>query len=49
MFSSSTTIEAMPVVEIDGVKVGDGKRGPIVKQLQDLYVAAVEEVCGIIR
>ena len=49
VFSSSTTSEAMPVVEIDGVKVGDGKRGPIVKQLQDLYVAAVEEVCGIIR
>ena len=49
VFSSSTTIEAMPIVEIDGVKVNDGKRGPVVKQLQDLYVKAVEEVCGKVR
>lgn len=49
VFSSSTTIEAMPIIEIDGVPVGDGKRGPVVKQLQDLYVAAVEKVCGKVR
>lgn len=49
VFSSSTTIEAMPIVEIDGVKVNNGKRGPVVKQLQDLYVKAVEDVCGKVR
>ncbi|MGX7419176.1 D-amino-acid transaminase [Carnobacterium gallinarum] len=49
VFTSSTTIEAMPVIEIEGVPVGDGKRGPIVKQLQDLYVADVEKNCGKIR
>ncbi|MEG0289603.1 MAG: D-amino-acid transaminase [Carnobacterium sp.] len=49
VFSSSTTAEAMPVIEIDGTAVGTGKPGPIVKQLQQLYLDAVEAQCGKIQ
>ncbi|SEK27171.1 D-alanine aminotransferase apoenzyme [Carnobacterium iners] len=48
VFASSTTMEAMPVVEIDDKPVGDGKRGPVVKLLQELYVNEVELTCGSI-
>ncbi|MFL2099201.1 D-amino-acid transaminase [Desemzia sp. FAM 23989] len=47
-FSSSTTIEAMPIIEIDGVAVGQGKRGPVVEKLQQYFVAEIEAQCGSI-
>lgn len=47
-FSSSTTIEAMPIIEIDGVAVGQGRRGPIVEKLQEYFVAEIEAQCGSI-
>jgi D-alanine transaminase len=28
----------MPAVSIDGVKIGDGKPGPITKRLRSLYL-----------
>lgn len=49
VFASSTTIEAMPITHINGNPVGQGKRGPVVEKLQQLYVEAVEEQCGQIR
>lgn len=47
-FSSSTTIEAMPIIEIDGVAVGQGKRGPVVEKLQQYYAIEIEAQCGSI-
>ena len=49
VFASSTTMEAMPVVEIDEQVVGDGKIGPVVKLLQKLYVTEIEIECGTIN
>lgn len=49
VFASSTTMEAMPVVEIDNELVGEGKRGPVVQLLQELYVAQIESECGLIH
>ena len=49
VFASSTTMEAMPIISIDGNPVGHGKRGAVVEKLQQLYVDAVEEECGQIR
>lgn len=37
-FVTSATNFVMPVVEIDGVKVGDGKPGPSVVRLRELYI-----------
>jgi len=37
IFICGTAVEVMPVVEIDGKKVGDGEAGPITKELQGLY------------
>ncbi len=37
-----TTIEVLPVVSIDGDRVGDGKPGPVARRLQSAYRAAVE-------
>lgn len=49
VFASSTTMEAMPIISIDGKPVGQGKRGAVVEKLQKLYVDAVEKECGQIR
>ena len=49
VFASSTTMEATPIISIDGNPVGHGKRGTVVEKLQQLYVDAVEEECGQIR
>ena len=38
-FATSATAFVMPVVEIDGVKVGDGRPGPLTRRLRALYVA----------
>ncbi len=46
VFLSSTLSEVMPIVEIDGKAVADGKPGPITQQLAELYVAAIERECG---
>jgi branched-subunit amino acid aminotransferase/4-amino-4-deoxychorismate lyase len=33
-FTSSSVREVMPVVELDGARVGDGARGPAARELQ---------------
>jgi D-alanine transaminase len=37
-----TTIEVLPVVTIDGHRIGDGAPGPVARRLQAAYWAAVE-------
>ncbi|MGH6876267.1 MAG: D-amino-acid transaminase [Rhizomicrobium sp.] len=36
-FITAATIGALPVVEIDGKTVGDGRPGPVARRLQELY------------
>ncbi|HEY1709649.1 MAG TPA: D-amino-acid transaminase [Rhizomicrobium sp.] len=38
-FISSATGSAVPVVELDGQKIGDGRPGPITRRIQELYAA----------
>lgn len=40
---SSTSVEVMPVVKLDGEVVGDGSVGPITKQLQAGFVEYIEQ------
>ncbi|MFC2968426.1 D-amino-acid transaminase [Acidimangrovimonas pyrenivorans] len=37
-FTTSASAFVMPVVEIDGVTLGDGKPGPIAKRLREIYL-----------
>lgn len=46
VFSSGTTVEVMPVIEIEGKPVGNGNPGPLTKQLQVLFKAEIEKQCG---
>lgn len=39
LFLSSTTSEIMPIIQVDGQQIGDGKPGKITKQLQQAYEA----------
>jgi branched-chain amino acid aminotransferase len=41
LFLTGTAAEVSPIREVDHRRVGDGKRGPITKQLQDAYFAVV--------
>jgi D-alanine transaminase len=48
LFLSGTTTEIMPVVEVDGKKIGDGKPGPITRKLQALFKEWVaEDLAGV--
>ncbi|MBP1915286.1 D-amino-acid transaminase [Lederbergia galactosidilytica] len=44
IFVSSTTSEVMPIVQLDGQSIGDGKPGPLTKKLQSLFLEKIEEV-----
>ena len=37
-FATSATAFVMPVVEIDGVRVADGRPGPLTRRLRALYI-----------
>lgn len=41
-FISSSTLLVMPVVEIDGHKIGDGKPGEYTRKIRQSYLAAVQ-------
>ena len=45
-FITAATIGALPVVEIDGKRIGDGRPGPVARRLQELYRHAAEQVAG---
>lgn len=44
-FTTGTFAGLAPVGEIDGRQIGDGKRGPMVERLQELYKALIESDC----
>lgn len=46
VFLSSTTAEVMPIVEIAGAPVGEGKPGPVTQRLQQLFEQEIEKECG---
>jgi len=41
-FFTGTAAEVLPIRELDGRTIGEGKRGPVTTQLQDLYFKAVK-------
>ena len=41
-FLAGTTIEVLPIVEVDGLPMGSGRPGPITRKLQASYRVAVE-------
>ena len=45
-FITSATTFVMPVVSIDGKLVGDGRPGPVTRQLRELYITAALEQTG---
>lgn len=42
-FLTSTIMEVMPIVRIDGVPIGDGSPGPLTRKLQQAYEATIPE------
>lgn len=42
VFLAGTTTEAMPVVEIDGKRVGNGKPGPVTRRLREAFLRTRE-------
>jgi len=42
LFLTGTAAEITPIRSVDGVVIGDGKRGPITRQLQEEFFAIVE-------
>ena len=37
VFLTGTAAEVTPVRTVDGISIADGKRGPVTKQIQDLF------------
>ena len=46
LFLTGTTAEVLPVVRVDGSPVGDGRPGPVTRQLQATYDGAVRVFRG---
>jgi D-alanine transaminase len=46
LFLTGTTTEILPIVDVEGTAIGSGCVGPIVRSLQQAYVAAIAEECG---
>ena len=46
VFITSTTLEVVPCVRVDGLPVGDGKPGPVTRALASAYAAEVERLVG---
>ena len=45
-FVTGTFAGLAPVSEVDGRRIGDGRRGPTVESLQSLYLELLEQECG---
>jgi D-alanine transaminase len=48
-FITAATIGALPVVEIDGQRIGDGTPGPVARRLHELYRHAAEAAAAELR
>jgi len=46
IFVTGTFAGVIPVIEIDGIQISAGKRGPVARVLQDGYKNLVEEECA---
>ena len=46
-FVTGTFAGVVPVIEVDGRKIGDGKRGSQVVALQQFYLERIREECGV--
>ncbi|WP_239254880.1 D-amino-acid transaminase [Listeria ilorinensis] len=46
IFISSTTLEVTPIIDLNGVIVGDGKRGPVTARIHELFEKEIERRCG---
>lgn len=46
VFSSGTTVEVMPIIEIDGKPVKNGEPGLVTRKLQNLFKEEIERQCG---
>jgi len=46
VFITSTGMSVMPIVQIDGKKIGDGTVGPVTKRVAKEYDAHLKEICG---
>ncbi|TCN24381.1 D-amino-acid transaminase [Mesobacillus foraminis] len=46
IFLTGTTVEVMPVIELDGKSAGGGKPGPVTRKLQNWFKAEIENQCG---
>jgi D-alanine transaminase len=43
VFLSGTTVEVLPVVQIDGHRIGSGKPGPVTRRLQEIFQASLSQ------
>src|SRR5262245_17019061 len=43
LFLTGTTSEVLPIVTVDGKRIGDGKSGPVTRRLQEAYAEEVRE------
>ena len=41
-FFTGTAAEVTPIIEVDGTKIGSGKRGPVTHRIQQAFFAAVQ-------
>jgi len=46
LMSSATTF-VLPIVEIDGKTIGDGKVGPMCKKMREMYIKSALEIAGV--
>ncbi|MGE0230338.1 MAG: D-amino-acid transaminase [Flavobacteriaceae bacterium] len=43
MFQTAATALVMPIVELDGRKIGDGAPGPVTKRLREIYIQTARD------
>jgi len=46
IFVTGTVSEIVPVVEVDGCQVGDGRPGPVFRRVYDAFQDLIQEQCG---
>jgi D-alanine transaminase len=47
VFLTGSTTDVLPIVSIDGIAVGDGRVGPVARDLRDGFLSAIAEECEI--